>query len=117
MRQVLADHGSRDAWRLVGEVLDDAGSESDLELETVLAPRPEVTGDGRVDASLAALAEYLCASRDMVPPGWSQEVDRESRPWWFVSGDPRFHALALRESPIAFARRGVFVTRGGLERV
>ncbi|MEA2616917.1 MAG: hypothetical protein QOE72_2700 [Chloroflexota bacterium] len=117
MRDVLLEHGSRDAWRLVGEVLDDAATESDAELGSVVGPRPDLTGDTRVDATVAALAEYLCARRDMLPPAWTQEAGRESRPWWFVADDPRFHALALRESPISFARRGVFVTRGGLERV
>jgi transcriptional regulator with XRE-family HTH domain len=117
MRDVLAEHGSRDAWRLVGEVLDDATTESEAEVLSVVGPRPETTGDRRVDAAVAALAEYLCVSRGLVPPAWTQESDREARPWWFVSGDARFHAVALRESPISFARRGVFVTAGGLERV
>lgn len=117
MREVLGRHGARDAWRLVGEVLDDAATESDADLRSVLGPRPEMTGDLRVDATVAALAEHLCASRGIVPPAWTQETGREARPWWFVAGDPRLCALALRESPISFARRGVFVTAGALERL
>jgi transcriptional regulator with XRE-family HTH domain len=117
MREVLIEHGSRDAWRLVGEVLDDAATESDAELRSVVEPRPEITGESRVDATVAALAEHLCVGRGMVPPPWSQETTREARPWWFVAGDPRFEAMALRESPISFARRGILVTRGALERV
>lgn len=117
MREVLLEHGSRDAWRLVGEVLDDATSATDAELRSLVAPRPVVTGDTRVDAAVAALAEYLCARRGVAPPAWALEFGREARPWWFVADDVRFRALALRESPISFARRGVFVTKGGLERV
>ncbi len=117
MHEVLGEHGSRDAWRLVGEVLDDAATATELELLSVVGPRPQLTGDPRIDATLAALAEHLCARRGLVPPAWTQEMDREARPWWFVAEDARFRALALRESPISFARRGVFVTAGGLERM
>ena len=106
-----------DAWRLVGEVIDDDRTRSAEELLATVAERPSDTGEDRVDATVAALAEWLCVRRGLVPPPWTQEPARVARRWWFVTGDPAFHAMAFRESPISFARRGIFVTRGGLERV
>jgi hypothetical protein len=38
-------------------------------------------------------------------------------PWWFVSGVRAWHAIALVESPLAFRKRGVFLTSSALERV
>jgi transcriptional regulator with XRE-family HTH domain len=105
-----------DAWRLtVGEFLDDEGTSSDAELRLAVADEPAPTGDPRANAVAAALAEYVCVERGFVPPRWTQ-VPTEVTPWWFPAGDA-FRALALRESPPSFARRGVFVTAGALERI
>jgi len=112
----LAAEGSRAAWRLVGEFLDDSGSAGPAELLLSCRERPDQTDDSRVDALVAALAEHLCVERGLTPPGWTQEP-REARPWWFVADHPGFMAMAMRESPISFARRGVFITGGALERV
>jgi hypothetical protein len=46
-----------------------------------------------------------------------RERPDECAPWWFVADLPGFVPTALRESPISFARRGIFITRGALERV
>ncbi len=81
------------------------------------AQAPEPTGDSRVDAALAALAEYL-ARRDGWPvPAWTRDPRREAMPWWFVTELRGLHPRALVESPSSFRRRGVFITRGALERV
>jgi hypothetical protein len=101
---------------LVGEFLDDSRAADDAELLLSCRERPDETGDPRADAVLAALAEHLCSERGIAPPAWTQEA-RECTPWWFVADHPGFVATALRESPISFARRGVFITEGALERV
>jgi hypothetical protein len=36
---------------------------------------------------------------------------------WFPGVAPGFRATALRESPAAFRRRGIFIARGALTRV
>jgi hypothetical protein len=78
---------------------------------------PQATGDSRVDAALAAMGEYL-ARRDNWPvPVWTRDPDREATPWWFVTDLKGLHPKALVESPLSFRRRGVFITRGALERV
>jgi hypothetical protein len=111
----LAREGSRAAWRQVGEFLDYSRAAGNTELLLSLE-RPDETADPRVDALLAALAEHLCSERGLAPPRWTQEP-RECAPWWFVADLPGLVPTALRESPISFARRGIFITRGALERV
>lgn len=107
--------GGAEAWRLVGEFLDDDGGAGAAEFSLSVADPPAPTGDARADALVAALAEHLAAGRGQPPPPWAQAAV-EVTPWWFAAGEP-FRALALRESPPSFARRGVFITAGALERV
>ncbi|MFN2452436.1 MAG: helix-turn-helix domain-containing protein [Candidatus Dormibacteria bacterium] len=115
LARTLAETNSTTAWRLVGELLDDQAAAGDRDTELAVAEPPDPTGDRRVDALMGALAEHLCAGRNLAPPGWAQVVV-EATPWWFVAGRP-YAALALRESPPSFARRGIFITAGALERV
>jgi hypothetical protein len=78
---------------------------------------PPVTGDSGVDAALAALGEHLARRDGWRPPSWTFDERRYAEPWWFVSGVRAWHAMALVESPLAFRKRGVFVTSSALERV
>jgi transcriptional regulator with XRE-family HTH domain len=104
-----------DAWRLVAEFIDDDRGADDREFALVVADMPAPEEDPRAVALTAAIVEHLSARRGLVPPPWTQAV-AEVTPWWFVGGE-RFRAVALRESPPSFARRGIFVTAGALERV
>lgn len=113
-RELRSDR-ARQVWRLVGEFLDDDRSANDRESQRSLAEGPASTNDRRAHALGAALAEYLSVNRGLLPPPWTQ-IPIEVVPWWFVA-DRRFHALALRQSPVSFARRGIFVTSGALERI
>jgi hypothetical protein len=80
------------------------------------ASAPGSTGSVQVDAALAGLAEHL-ARRDGWPsPPWTRDPAREAVPWWFVTELRGLHPTALVESPPSFRRRGVFITRGALER-
>jgi hypothetical protein len=78
------------------------------------APRP--TGDIRVDAAFAAMAEYLARRDGWTVPSWAGLSEREAWPWWFVTDLRGLHPQALVESPSSFRRRGVFITSGALER-
>ena len=83
----------------------------------VFAAEPPLVGDDRVDAALAALAEHL-ARRDGWPvPSWAKQESRTTMDWWFVDDLPALQAFALRESPLSFRKRGVFIGDGGLQRV
>lgn len=103
------------AWRLVAEFIDDDRGSDDREFALVVADAPAAEGDARAVALTAAIVEHISTTRGLVPPPWTQ-ASLEVTPWWFVAGDP-FRASALRESPPSFARRGIFVTGGALERV
>lgn len=109
---------SRALWRhAVLQLLDDyeAVRRRGGDAPAVVATRPEPTGDARVDAALAGLAEHL-ARRDGWPvPGWVDEPGRDAD-GWLVSGLPVFRDLAERETPPAFRRHGVLVTAGALAR-
>jgi hypothetical protein len=78
---------------------------------------PPRLGDARVDAAFAAMAEYLGRRDGWPAPGWTRDPEREAMPWWFVTELRGLHPRALVESPLSFRRRGVFITRGALERV
>jgi hypothetical protein len=80
----------------------------------LVAHEPVSTGNARYDALLAAIAEYLCARQGVLAPDWVDDPSRFLDQWWFVSGIRSLHADAIANSPISFARRGVFVTAGAL---
>lgn len=77
---------------------------------------PPPTGDTRLDAGFAAMAEHLARRDGWTEPRWVRDPSRESLPWWFVSDLKGMHPRALVESPSSFRRRGVFITRGALQR-
>jgi hypothetical protein len=109
-------------WRFVfAQLLDDYSSvlrHRGVEAASALwAAEPPTTGDGRVDAAFAALAEHLARRDRWRSPAWAGQPGRESFPWWFVTDLRGLHPRALVESPLSFRRRGVFITRDALERV
>jgi hypothetical protein len=80
------------------------------------ASAPRSTGDMRVDAAFAAMAEYLARRDGWDVPPWARLPGREAWPWWFVADLRGLHPRALVESPSSFRRRGVFITTGALDR-
>jgi len=80
------------------------------------ASAPRSTGDIRVDAAFAAMAEYLARRDGWEVPSWARLPGREAWPWWFVTDLRGLHPRALVESPSSFRHRGVFITSGALDR-
>ncbi len=80
------------------------------------ASAPRSTGDVRVDAAFAAMAEYLARRDGWTVPSWARLPEREAWPWWFVTDLRGLHPRSLVESPSSFRRRGVFITSGALDR-
>lgn len=78
--------------------------------------RPPATGDSRIDAAFAALAEHLARRDGWAVPTWAREPYLEAMPWWFVTDFVGLHPRALVESPLSFRKRGVFITSGALSR-
>lgn len=110
-----------DLWRhVVLQMLDDYTSvlrHQGVDAAAAMwADAPRRTGDRRMDAALAALGEHL-ARRDGWPrPSWVLDPSREAEPWWFVTTLRGLRPRALAESPLSFRKRGVFITRGALDR-
>jgi class 3 adenylate cyclase len=108
-------------WRYVfAQMLDDymsvlhhAGVEAAARM---WSGAPRGTGDSRVDAAFAAMAEYLARRDGWTVPPWARLPGREAWPWWFVTDLRGLHPRALAESPSSFRRRGVFITSGALDR-
>lgn len=111
-----------EVWRHgILQLLDDYDSvrrhEGSAAAAALFAQAPDTTGDRRVDAALAGLAEHVARRDGWPPPAWSREEDRSTHTWWFVPPLPGFHPRALVESPLSFRKRGVFITSDALERV
>jgi hypothetical protein len=120
IRKILREEGDAGAWRRLLDFVDDFRGSSVAGKGWLVAESPPRCGDVRFDAAMAAFAEQLCLETDeagTAVPDWVNEPGRSVEPWWFVSGLRGFDAMALRDSPIAFARHGVFVNAGALDRV
>jgi hypothetical protein len=109
-------------WRYVfAQLLDDYASvlrhAGIATAARMWAVAPQATGDARVDAAFAAMAEYLARRDGWAVPSWARLPGREAWPWWFVTDLRGLHPRALVESPSSFRRRGVFITSGALDRV
>lgn len=106
-------------WRhAILQLLDDytGAQRAGQGAQELLAPEPPPTGDNRIDAALAALAEHL-ARRDGWPaPAWVDDPARYAEPWWFVFDLPSLEAVAIQQSPLSFRKRGVFITAASLVR-
>lgn len=114
-RMLASGEPLRRVWRFaLTQMLDDYlsvlrrdGSDS---ASALWHDAPPPTGDTRVDAAFAAMAEHL-ARRDGWPvPAWARDPQLEALPWWFVTDLKGLHPRALVESPSSFRRRGVFMT-------
>ena len=114
---MLADEGEASAWRRLLDFVDDFRASPLAGKRWLVADAPTRCGARRLDAALAALAEFLCTEAGLPYPTWTDEEWRFAEPWWFVSGLRGFEAMALRDSPISFARHGVFVSEGAFTRV
>lgn len=112
--------GGEDLRYVVRELLDqlyrwEEIRGSDALAQLIAEPAP-LTGDAHTDAFLAALAEHLAVTRGLERPAWSRDASRFLDRWWFPHARRGFDALALRDAPAAFRRRGIMVHPSMLER-
>jgi hypothetical protein len=119
--ELVSGGGLSGAYRCLMQLLDDyrraARANGTAAAARLFEESPPPTGDARVDTALAGLAEHLARHDGWTPPLWVFDESRYATPWWFVSGVRSWHAAALVESPLAFRKRGVFLTESALERV
>lgn len=113
---LLQDFESGDvtmAWSHCTEIIDDENAPTLPQTRVFVDNRPELTHDSRVDALMAAFAEWICVEKHLHTPLWTVE-HRVCAPFWFLNSLPVFRALAMVESPPSFASRGIFVCRHDL---
>ena len=101
--------GSEDAWICVRDFLDDWYAADQITREKMLLDKPPETGDQKLDAYLAALAEYFAGHHGLAVPDWVYDSNRFLNQFWFPTSCQSLHALALVQSPAAFRRRGIFI--------
>jgi len=78
---------------------------------------PPSTGDARLDAYLAGVAEHFARLDGYRPPPWSEEASRFLSHAWFREPRQGFWPMALAQSPLAFRRRLVFIEASEFERL
>jgi hypothetical protein len=96
------------------EFLDTFYANPELRQEA-LRERP-IRIDDLHDAYLAATAEHLARCHDMVPPEWSEQYGRKLKRPYFAGGLESLKARLTVESPAAFRRRLLFVSKNALSR-
>ena len=121
-RLTLRETGSRiddgvDLLMVVREFLDQAGRADAPGLAAMIGERPELTGNTRADALIAAVAEHLAAVREIRCPAWTAGPERFLDRFWFVSPEPGFRAIAIAQTPVALKRRGILWPARSLQRV
>jgi hypothetical protein len=83
--------------------------------EESLVARPVALDDVR-DAYLAATAEYLAQVFGLTVPEWSEDHGRYLKRPFFAGGLESLKARLTVESPAAFRRRMLFVSKDALSR-
>ena len=117
----LADHlaAADDDRRRRRLVLEFVGRYSATQLDrrrSLIAERPDPTGDRRWDALLGAMGEHLAFHDDIDPPQWCADADRFLAAAWYWVNLPSVRRRALLTTPTAFRRRNVWLDRADLQR-
>lgn len=80
-----------------------------------IAETPPAVGEIE-DAYLAAVAEHLALSYDLLIPPWTEAPSRCLHRPFFAGGVESLKAILIAESPTAFRRRLIFVSADALSR-
>jgi hypothetical protein len=101
----------------VRELLDEFALRGRDDLRAAALAEEPASVDPHVDAYLGALAEHLARTHGLPIPPWALSERRTLDHMWFPGVARGFRPTALRESPAAFRRRGIFIARGAMTRV
>jgi hypothetical protein len=111
--RLTANEDDKIRWKLVWEFLEEYRWEPAENQPPLLQAEPDLVGDERWDALLAALIEHLAAQHDLAPPPLTQTRVLQ-RPW-FPAELPSQRAEALVRAPAAFRKHGVYLSARDLE--
>ena len=81
----------------------------------VFTTEPPTTGSPELDAAFAALADHLAECDGWKVPAWALDPARRTSAW-YPAVPNAWRAEAERDSPRAFAQRGIFITSRSLNR-
>jgi transcriptional regulator with XRE-family HTH domain len=115
--EILKTEGGIGVWRRLLDFVDDFRWSPLPGKRLLTEEAPVLTGVSQIDALVAGIVDVLFSEVALAPPAWTQEEERVTAPWWFVAGMPGFEAMAVRDTPVALARHGVFINEGDLVRV
>jgi hypothetical protein len=112
---IIADK-SDDAYRAaLGLVAELSSAPASVVAQSISAEPPR-TGDGRVDALLAAIAEHLAFHSGLTAPPWCEAPHRFLHAAWYPVDLPSVRVRALVSTPASFWRRGIYIDRSDLDR-
>jgi hypothetical protein len=110
-----AEHGQRDAY--LREFLDEFYcADDDDRRAAMLRDEPPLVDGDRANAYYAAVAEHLAFEYHLPVPPWTSAPSRFLTRPFFPSGLESLKATLLRDSPVAFRRRMIFVDANPLYR-
>lgn len=115
LRERVASH--QPTTRALAEATNTLVEADPHELPLLVATPPAPTGDPRIDAYLAALVDHLSGTD---APRWTEEPHRSLTEPWTLNPFPADDVLGqlIRENtPLAFARHGVYVDASDLTSV
>lgn len=108
-------HGDTDSF--LREFLDEFYTEEDSTvLDGMLDEEPPLSTNEKVNAYVAAVAEYLALRYKLKIPSWVHEDHRFLKLPYFPAGLESLKAILIMESPASFRRRMIFVSSDPLYR-
>src|SRR3954466_7714575 len=94
-------------------------AQTDQDRYALIEQEPKLTGDGRLDALVGAIAEYLAKQRRLgrVPHWVCDPARRLDRPWFTVTNpSDSMREYLIFSSPAEFASRNIFTEERPLRR-
>jgi hypothetical protein len=113
---LTGDKLSSEAATWLFQFLDDFRASRRRQQSNLIKEEPPPTGNDRLDAYVAALAEYLAQEAGLRAPDWVDKPERFLKTWWIEADVPSERPAAVAQSPAQFRRRGVFIPERELAR-
>jgi transcriptional regulator with XRE-family HTH domain len=105
------------ALRAILDLRDALRQSNAVRFNSLVKAPPNLTGDSRWDAFVAAVVEDESARKGVAPPRWTNDPTRFVKPFWYLSDIPELHPWEFRTAPAAFVRHGVLAAEEELESV
>ena len=100
----------------ISEFLDSFYTAKPEHQHSMILGEPPLLKDSQSNVYIAAVAEHLALKYDLTIPYWVSQPVRFLREPWFPAGLESLKATCIKESPVAFRRRLIFVDKEPLYR-